>query len=384
MPATVDPAAPDFSRLCHVLPRNTNFSAQGATSVDLYVSELVDHSQIDSLIIGAAKSEPMHMERFTRIPEFSFDQSRRQMQFMKSAIRKRPFKTLVVHQHMPSALRINAAASAPVVLLRHNFVKKLDEARFLSGLIKAGKTRSFNQLAGIFFVSETLAQHFERDWPDVTVPRAVIFNGIDPQKWRPGLSRNRDILVVGRAVPEKGILEAAAAVAAVLPEFPGWSATFVLSEPHFNPEYFRKVSAALQPAGPQVKILQNQPLASVKALAETSAVAIIASKWQEPFGRTCLEAHAGGAAVISSGTGGLREISGETAVYIDPNSAASIAHALKNLMGDDALRHSLAIRGKTRVDSLFSLQAIAARFDSSCEDIAAKFYDGKARQLPQT
>jgi glycosyltransferase involved in cell wall biosynthesis len=38
-----------------------------------------------------------------------------------------------------------------------------------------------------------------------------------------------EILCVGRACPDKGILEAAEAIAMLLPDYPGWRARFVLA-----------------------------------------------------------------------------------------------------------------------------------------------------------
>ncbi len=70
----------------------------------------------------------------------------------------------------------------------------------------------------------------------------------------------------------------------------------------------------------------------MKALNERAAIAMIPSKWREPFGRTCLEAHAGGAAVISSGSGGLREISGDAALYATDAEVDGLIDALRRLI----------------------------------------------------
>jgi len=63
------------------------------------------------------------------------------------------------------------------------------------------------------------------------------------------------------------------------------------------------------------------------------SASVVASKWAEPFGRVTLEAHAGGAALISSGTGGLSEISGDAALYLEAVTGPVIASALCQLAG---------------------------------------------------
>jgi glycosyltransferase involved in cell wall biosynthesis len=97
------------------------------------------------------------------------------------------------------------------------------------------------------------------------------------------------------------------------------------------------------------------PFAKVRQITESAAISVVASKWEEPFGRTALEAHAGGAALISSQSGGLREISGDTAAQLSEVSGPAIASLLVRLASDDALREKLAREGMQRVRRLFSL-----------------------------
>ena len=71
------------------------------------------------------------------------------------------------------------------------------------------RTRQMNALAGLTFVSQAVLAEFERDWPEVTIPRRVVANGFDTAAWRPQPTRERTVLAVGRVTPEKGLLEAA-------------------------------------------------------------------------------------------------------------------------------------------------------------------------------
>ena len=174
------------------------------------------------------------------------------------------------------------------------------------------------------------------------------------------------MLVVGRVTPEKGLLEAARALAGVLPRHPEWTTTFVVSEPEQFPDYFAALTAALAPLGPRARLIVGAPFADVKSLNEAAAIAIAPSVWREPFGRTCLEAHAGGAAVISSGSGGLREISGEAALYLSAVEPEPLAEAIETLINDEGLRSRLAAAGRARVERLFEVRRVAASLDDFC------------------
>ena len=200
----------------------------------------------------------------------------------------------------------------------------------------------------------------------MTIPRRVVANGFDAAVWRPQARREQTVLVVGRVTPEKGLLEAARALAAILPRHPDWTTTFVVSEPGRFPDYFAAIDATLAPLGPQARLLVGRPYEEVKALNERAAIALAPSVWREPFGRTCLEAHAGGAAVVSSGSGGLREISGEAALYLAAVEPAGIAAAVEALIADAALRARLAADGRARVERLFDVRCVAAALDDFC------------------
>ncbi|HBV13288.1 MAG TPA: glycosyl transferase family 1, partial [Brevundimonas sp.] len=74
--------------------------------------------------------------------------------------------------------------------------------------------------------------------------------------------------------------------------------------------------------------------------------------------------HAAGAALISSGRGGLREASGTHAVYVDPPEAAPLTCALLSLTRDDARRIALAREGQAFVAQTHAPALRAAELDA--------------------
>jgi glycosyltransferase involved in cell wall biosynthesis len=273
---------------------------------------------------------------------------------------------VVVQQHLPSAAALRARMANPIILQKHNFLRPSRGVGWLRVASRWRRTRQLNALDGLTFVSEAVLADFERDWPEVTTPRCVTPNGVDVAAWRPQRERAKDVLIVGRVTPEKGLLEAARALVGVLPRHPEWTTTFVVSEPERFPDYFAALTAALAPLGPRARLMVGAPFAEVKSLNEAAAIALAPAVWREPFGRTCLEAHAGGAAVVSSGSGGLREISGEAALYLSAVDPAPLAEAIEALIDDEALRARLAAEGRARVERLFEVRRLAATLDDFC------------------
>jgi glycosyltransferase involved in cell wall biosynthesis len=95
---------------------------------------------------------------------------------------------------------------------------------------------------------------------------------------------------------------------------------------------------------------------------------VVPSRWQEPFGLTALEAMACGAALICSPRGGLPDIAGDCAVWIDPDDATTIAAAIRTLAGDPTKRAALTRAGMARA-AMFDSPTAAAALDAYREEI---------------
>lgn len=362
-------------RVFNVLPRGMRYSHDGATSIDLCVSELTSASRFGQTteIFGEAGDEPLPGGTFVR-----FDaglSSRARMAEVVRAIRGRKPDIIMIQQHVPSAARVaKAVTDVPVVLHLHNTPKQ--PAAFLPILAvikRAQRLRVYRRLGGLIFVSAFVRSRFEAIFPEVSTPRVVIPNGFDPQAFPASSERKLEILCIGRAAPEKGIVEAARGVAAALHTRPHWQATFLLSQPAVHPAYTAAVERELAPFGPRATVLYDVRHDVVREACCRAAIALVPSIWPEPFGRTAVESHAGGAALISSGTGGLKEVSGSAAVFLPEVSPATIESALCTLMNDAPRRQDLAHAGRQRVLSLFRIDVVAAKFDD--------FVAQRARQM---
>jgi len=358
----------DACWILQVLPRGMCYRRSAATSIDLYVSEMATHSRFRVEVVAECDGSPLPAAAVHALPRFAFAETQRRARRIAFLTQALSPAAVVVQQHLPSAAALTARVGAPIILQKHNFLRDSRKAGWLHDASHWRRTHQMNALAGLTFVSRALLAQFERDWPGVTIPRRVVANGFDAKAWRPERERDRTVLAVGRVTPEKGLLDAAQALAAVLPRHPDWTTIFVASEPERFPDYFAAIGAALAPLGPQAQLLVGRPYEEVKALNQRAAIALAPSVWREPFGRTCLEAHAGGAAVVSSGSGGLREISGEAALYLPAVDPARIAAAVETLIADESLRERLAADGRARVERLFDVRRVAADLDDFCAE----------------
>jgi glycosyltransferase involved in cell wall biosynthesis len=134
----------------------------------------------------------------------------------------------------------------------------------------------------------------------------------------------------------------------------------------------RALRDAAAPFGARVRIDANLPYAEVKAAWARAAVGMALTKTPEPFGRTALEALASGAALVTSGLGGLSEVCGPDALTVDPQDPEAVAAALASLTDSEALRATLARAGRARVAALYDLRVVARRMDDFLDQALAR------------
>lgn len=356
-----------------IMPRGMYFGASKATSIDLCVRDFVSFSQFQaSTRIFAAKTDDLFDGfNIAYFPGTKHSATLARANYIAKAARRLRPDLIAVQQHLPTAAALAMQLpQAKIVLHTHNFQKSYAHGSLLNFFRRAAKRRRYRRLAGIVHVSEACENAFAQDWPSVRIQSCVINNGLDFEAWRPAKQRLPEILFVGRCAPEKGIVEAAEAIAAILPEFPDWRARFILSHIDAHAEYFEHIRNVLDTLGAQITIELQRPFEEIKQSYERAAIALVPSKWLEPFGRTALEAHAGGAALISSGRGGLAEISRESALYVPDVSPQTIAGAIEKLITDETLRSRLANAGAEQVRIRFDIRAQAARLDRFYRAIA--------------
>src|SRR5580658_7341491 len=176
----------------------------------------------------------------------------------------------------------------------------------------------------------------------------VLPNCIDLDAIPVGTERDPVILFAGRVVADKGADSFIAACARALPSLPGWRAEIIgadgMSATSRETDYVRAIRVQAAAAGVAMLGYRDHP--KVLEALTRAAIVVVPSRWNEPFGLVALEAIACGAPLIVSPRGGLPEVAGEAAVYVDPDDPAAIAAAIVALAADPARRAALSEAGR--------------------------------------
>jgi glycosyltransferase involved in cell wall biosynthesis len=347
-------------RIVQVLPRGMHFGPRRATAIDLCARDLVGHSMYahSTTVLGDAVDEPFEDISFKPVQvRKGAMQVAAAFRFAQAARALSP-DLVVVHQNVISGAIIGQMlAPVPVLLYRHNLHKR---ARAIKRFYQRWQ---YTQFARTIWVSDVARLSFLASFPEFTHTAVTVHTGLDLSAWTPARQRERVVLCVGRATPDKGILEAAEAVSATLAKSPGWRARVIVSRLDRDDAYLARVRQALAPLGQRAEVQTDQPHSVVKRAYETAAIAIVPSIFPEPFGRTAIEAMAGGAALVSSRSGALSEVVDDAGLALETVTPEAISAAVGSLIANDSLRADYAARGRRRAERCFQVQEQAQVID---------------------
>jgi UDP-glucose:(glucosyl)LPS alpha-1,2-glucosyltransferase len=268
----------------------------------------------------------------------------------------------VVEVHQQPRLAMLLALALParrVSLFLHN------DPLAMRGLkTRFGRRLALSLLHRVVCVSEFLAVRY-RTGLSCAGP-AVLPNPLSVAELPPrALQRCKTLLFVGRIAVNKAPDVFIAACAQSLPHLPGWTARMIggVRFGSDSPEnaYMTAMREEADRAG--VAFEGPRPHAEVLAAMAKAAIVVVPSRWDEPFGLTALEALASGAALITTGQGGLREVAGEAALFVPPDDAQATAAAIISLATDDASRAALAEAGLVQA-ARFETASLAGRLEA--------------------
>jgi glycogen synthase len=194
---------------------------------------------------------------------------------------------------------------------------------------------------------ETLAQNY--GFHDGNT--RVLPNGRDPSRFHVAPKKPL-VLAAGRFWDEAKNLSALEAVAPHLP----WPVRVAGS--CMSPD-----GVALQPRG--VQVLGELPADALAGEMARASIYALPARY-EPFGLSALEAALSGCALVLGDIPSLREVWGEAAVYVAPDSHAALEAALMALIQDTEERRARAVAARQR-----ALQFSTARMANACLDAYA-------------
>lgn len=290
---------------------------------------------------------PLPARRIPNLVRFAVTAPRAWAQWRRAAREFRP-DVLVVQCFGPNGVyanRLHRGSGIPLVVVSHGETVGDDDGAFTqSALLRSSLRESLGAASAIVAPSKyVLADLRERFGAG---EGTVIPNGVAEMPSFGDVVRRDDLIVaVGRLGRMKGfdlLIDAFAQA-----DVEGAELEIVGDGPERAALQQRIDDAGLSG---RVRLRGALDASGVAERIAAATVVVVPSR-SESFGIVALEAWRGGAPLVMTVRGGASEFirDGVDGILVDPEDTSSLAHALRRVMSDAALRSELAERGRERV-----------------------------------
>ena len=270
---------------------------------------------------------------------------------------------LEIQAHYPLAVTIHHPITKDHKLEMQNAInwkERLSSSRWHNFLPMQKKVAP--QLKNIICVSqpskEDVISEFKVDGKKIT----VIPNGIDTEIFKPSsLKKSLNFRIVTTAsadIPLKGLRHLILALPRVIRKFPLTSLIVIGRSPEKS-----NLNNLIDDLDLEDKITFRSGI-SEKEIVKTyhdSDIAVIPSLY-EGFGFGAGEAMACGVPLISTDSGGLKQVIGDAALKIKPGSVNEIEEGILKLFTEEKIRQELAKKGRERMEDFFDWKIAASAY----------------------
>ena len=270
---------------------------------------------------------------------------------------------LEIQAHYPLAVTIHHPITKDHKLEMQNAInwkERLSSSRWHNFLPMQKKVAP--QLKNIICVSqpskEDVISEFKVDEKKIT----VIPNGIDIEIFKPSSIKKslsyRIVTTASADIPLKGLRHLILALPRVIRQFPLTSLTVIGKSPQKS-----NLNKLIDDLDLEDKITFRSGI-SEKEIVKTyhdSDIAVIPSLY-EGFGFGAGEAMACGVPLISTDSGGLKQVIGDAALKIKPGSVNEIEEGILKLFTEEKIRQELAKKGRERMEEFFDWKIAASAY----------------------
>lgn len=353
-----------------ILPRREVYQKAGAGAVSLCVRDIAANSRYrdSTLVFGEPVAEPLEPPRFVPVTPSPWIFMRRASRYLTGvvkALRDHPAALIEIHNRPIYVDALNKAfPHTPLLLYLHN------DPRTMRGLKEVEQRRRIlERVTAVVCVSDFIRRCMLdglHDHPQRDKVR-VVLNGADTAAIHPAAveNRRREIVFVGRLVPEKGGLQFARAAVALRARLPDWRFVLIGAR-RLSPggeQYGNEVVTEMERLGSQGEITGYIPRDQVLKRMARASIAVIPSLWDDPCPLTAIEAMSSGCAVVTSNLGGLPEIVAKAGLTFSPRNVDELIQHLLNLADNAYVLEQYQRLARERAERELDIRRCAARLD---------------------
>jgi glycosyltransferase involved in cell wall biosynthesis len=325
-------------KIATILPYKENYSFDKASAASLWVADFFKKSKYNknNIIYGYTKSKKYLTKNYFNInlksinSKFSSTTTEYSKKLIKE-INSKNFDIVEIHNRPLILYNLVNKINTKFIFYFHNDPLSMKGSKKISERLFILKNTH-----KIVFVSEWVRERFFLNLDKkLSTQTEVIYPSVNPQK---PIKKEKIITFVGRLNHSKGYDIFSNSLVKILNEFPKWKALSIGDED-------RRSIYINHNQHKELGFLNHKKTLDI--LNETE-IAVVPSRWNEPFGRTALEASSRGCATIISNRGGLTETTNH-AVILKRLDETSLYREIKNLIKNFTLRKKIQILSRKNV-----------------------------------
>ena len=326
-------------KIATILPYKENYSVSKAAAASLWVGEFYKYSKFKNTnyIFGSTNSSDYLSKNYINIDVNNLKSklSSSTIEYCKQFIKKSKkfnFDLIEIHNRPLVYTYLNKKIISKYILYFHNDPLSMKGSKTVSE-----RQTLINSVDKIIFVSKWVQKRFFYQIDQKLINKTdVIYPSIHPEK-KLYKKKNR-IVFVGKLNPSKGYDIYRDAITKILDDFKNWRAYSIGDESRNKPIIYH-------PRHEELGYLKHK---EVLDFLKYSEIAVVPSRWEEPFGRTALESSSRGCATIISNRGGLPETT-DHGIILEKLNYKELYNSIKFLIKNPNKRKKLQKDGFNNV-----------------------------------
>ena len=315
-------------KILTILPYKENYTKSKAQAAAIWVYDFLKYSRYkeNTIVVGNTETFDYLSKNYLNInidnltSKFSSSTIRYCDQII-SKTKNLDINLIEIHNRPLVFDYLSKRMNRKFILYFHN-----DPLSMKGSLKKNDRLNLLNRVDKIIFVSKWVQKRFFLGLDQKLLNKTeVVYPSINPINNFP--KKNKWISFVGKLNSSKGYDIYKEAILKILDEFKDWNALSIGDEDRNRPYIVHT----------RHKEIGFKSHKTVLNLLSKSQIAVVPSRWEEPFGRTALESGSRGCATIISNRGGLPETT-KHSIILDKLNASNLYDKIRYLIKNSKIR----------------------------------------------
>ena len=326
-------------KIATILPYKENYTYSNAQAAAIWVCDFFKYSKFnrDNFIFGNTKNKDYLTKNYINISirhkksKFVSTTKEYCQNFIKK-IKNENFEIIEIHNRPQIFNFLKKAINSKFILYFHN-----DPLSMKGSKTSSERLFLLNNIDKIIFVSQWTQKRFFNNLDKKLIDKTeVVYPSI--HKSKKIYKKDKNIVFVGKLNKSKGYDIYKDAITKILDEYKSWKAYSIGDEDRDRPYINHNRHFELG-------FLKHK---KVLNFLDKSEIAVVPSRWEEPFGRTALESSSRACATIISNRGGLPETT-DYSIILKNLDSDTLYKTIKKLITNQKFRRVLQLKGFNEV-----------------------------------